>query len=186
MHHGLVDVKPIGVHFIQRSAATRCAASSVRAVANCVVIGIKEIAKGGMIRSKILYVLRQNEGFKEPRCMRQVPLRGTGVRHRLQVRDLRPRAAHTDAATCRASHVPLQQRSVHLQTGGAAEVLTASALRIAGSDIYALDAALALPAWLDAIQTRPGRPRRRCAKWKKATNFRGTNLLHRITNGHSK
>ena len=110
--HRLVDIQTIGVNFVETRPRQNVPQGPQRAIANRVVVRIEEAAEGWMIRPEILHVLRQDEGLEKPSGMCQVPLRGTGVRHRLQRVVFHGKRSAQMQRKVAHSQIALQQRSL--------------------------------------------------------------------------
>ena len=82
--HRFIHMRAIGVHLVQRRARQHVPHSPQRPVANRVVIRIEQIAERWMDRPIARQMFGQQKCLKEPRGMRQMPLRRTGIRHGLQ------------------------------------------------------------------------------------------------------
>jgi hypothetical protein len=80
---------PIGQHLIERRARQHAALRARMALADRVVIGVEEIAVRRVEDAVAPHLRREHESLEEPRGMRQMPFRGTGIGHRLDRRILR-------------------------------------------------------------------------------------------------
>ena len=81
--HGGVHVRPIGDHVVQRRSGQQPAFRSRLPGTKRLVIGVEEVVEARVERSVAGQVRNQQEGLPEPGHMRQVPLRGARVGHRL-------------------------------------------------------------------------------------------------------
>ena len=72
------------MYFVQSRTRQRVPQGPQRSIAHGVVIRIKQVAKCGMEGAIVLLVSRQKKSLEEPGGVRQVPLGGTCVGHRLQ------------------------------------------------------------------------------------------------------
>jgi hypothetical protein len=83
LENGVIDVTPVREHVVEARAREHAALGARVLVAYGVVIGIEQYPVR-RVEALVARPLREQEGFKEPGGVREVPLRRARVGHRLQ------------------------------------------------------------------------------------------------------
>ena len=81
-----VDMRAIGPHLVQRRAGHHAPAIPRVALAFGFVIAVEQEGPMVVVETITSDGIAQDEGFEEPRRMRQMPFRGAGIGHRLNGR----------------------------------------------------------------------------------------------------
>lgn len=87
--HVVVDMVAVCEHFSNRGARQQTALGSPVHFADLVIIGIEQEPEDRVELPVACEALAQQEILEEPRCMSQVPLRRTDIRHALDNKVLR-------------------------------------------------------------------------------------------------
>src|SRR5690348_1746035 len=82
--HLLINILAIGPNFIERRTREEPARRPVRMITYLLVVGIENGLKALIERTIAVALLSQDERFKEPGSVREMPFGRTGSRDRLQ------------------------------------------------------------------------------------------------------
>ena len=89
-----IHMRAIRADRIRRRPAQQPAHRARMPVADCLVIGIEQIAEGGIERTVIRQIRPQDELLEEPRRMGAMPFGRAGIRHPLQTLVFRRQRGH--------------------------------------------------------------------------------------------
>ena len=85
VQHSHIHLRPVGKYILQRRTADQTAFGARILISDAVVIAVEQDAKTAVERLKAGLEPLQNEGFKKPGQVRQMPFGRTGVRHGLEL-----------------------------------------------------------------------------------------------------